>query len=74
MNLPFRDRQIISKIVGSLHTLHIETGRHRDIPREDGLCKICDLKHVEDEEYFMTESPAYNEIRLDFFRKEKLTA
>ena len=74
MNLPFRDRQIISKIVGSSHTLQIETGRHRDIPREDRLCKICDLKQVEDEEHFMTECPAYNKIRLDFFGKEKLIA
>ena len=74
MNLPFRDRQIISKIVGSSHTLQIETGRHRDKPRKDRLCKICDLKQVEDEEHFMTECPAYNKIRLDFFGKEKLIA
>ena len=74
MNLPFRDRQIISKIVSSSHTLQIETGRHRDIPREDRLCKLCNLKQVEDEEHFMTECPAYNEIRLDYFGKEKLIA
>ena len=35
---------------------------------------ICDLKQVEDEEHFMTECPAYNKIRLDFFVKEKLIA
>ena len=74
MNLPFQDRQIISRIVGSCHTLHIETGRQRDIPGEEALCKICDLKQVEDEEHFIIECPAYHEILLDFFGKAKLTA
>ena len=73
MNLPFRDRQIISKIVGSSHKLEVEIGRHRDIPREERLCKLCDLNKVEDEEHFISECPAYTHIRKDFFRQATLT-
>ena len=67
MGLPFRDRQIISKIVGSSHTLQVETGRHRDIPREERICRLCDLEKVEDEEHFISECPAYTNIRHNFF-------
>ncbi len=67
MNLPFRDRQIISKMVGSSHKLQIETGRHHDVPREERLCKLCDLKKVEDEEHFISECPAYSKTRLEYF-------
>ena len=70
MNLPFRGRQIISKIVGSSHTLHIETGRHHGIPREERICKFCDLNKVEDEEHFVSECPAYSSIRQEFFGHE----
>ena len=74
MSLPFRDRQIISKIVGSSHKLQVETGRHHDTPREERICKLCDLNKVEDEEHFIAECPAYTHIRVDFFGQANLNA
>ena len=67
MSLPFRERQIISKIVGSSHKLQIEIGRHHNIPRENRLCKLCDLNKVEDEDHFISECPAYSITRLETF-------
>ena len=66
LHLPsFRDRQIISKIMCSSHKLQIERGRHLNIPREDRLCKLCNMNKVEDEEHFMLECPTYNQLRKD---------
>ena len=70
-NLPFRDRQIIAKIVGSSHTLHVETGRHHNIPRDERICKVCDRDQVEDEEHFISECPAYSDIRQEFFGQNR---
>ena len=67
MGLPFRDRQIVSKMAGSSHKLRVETGRHLDIPREERICKLCDLNKVEDEEHFISECPAYSNVRREFF-------
>ena len=63
LHLPaFRDRQIISKFMCSSHKLHIERGRHLNIPREERLCQLCDMNKVEDEEHFILECPTYNQI------------
>ena len=61
--LPFKDRQIISKMMCVSHKLEVETGRYQNIPREKRICKVCPLNKVEDEEHFITECPAYGEIR-----------
>ena len=63
--LPFRDRQIISKFLCVSHKLHIETGRHQNTPREERICHLCTLNKVEDEEHFITECPAYSKLRTE---------
>ena len=73
-NLPFRDRQIISKMVGSTHKLQVEIGRHHEIPREKRVCKLCNLNKVEDEDHFITECPAYADIRSEYYGPESPSA
>ena len=65
-DLPFRDRQIISKMLCASHKLEVETGRYQSIPREQRICKVCPLKMVEDEEHFIMKCPAYDEIRNQY--------
>jgi hypothetical protein len=65
--LPFRDRQMISKFLCVSHKLQVETGRHQNIPRENRICKLCNLNKVEDEEHFILECPAYTEVRAKHF-------
>ena len=36
----------------SCHSLHIETGRYKNIPRENRLCQFCSLNEIEDEKQF----------------------
>ena len=55
LNIPlFEHRKAITKVRCSDHPLQIETGRHRDIPRDDRLCRLCPLNVVETEEHFLT--------------------
>ena len=68
LNLPsFKDRQIISKFICSNHWLEIERGRYKNIPREDRICTVCNLKVTEDENHFLLICPAYSEIRKSIF-------
>lgn len=71
--LPFKDRQIISKMLCVSHKLGIETGRHQDIPQEERICSLCTLGKVEDEIHFMAECPAYENIRKEYFETDKFT-
>ena len=59
----FRERQIISKLLCSSHTLRIETGRHSNIPRDERLCQLCELGKIEDEDHFIMECPKFSQIR-----------
>ena len=63
----FRNRQIISKFLCSNHKLRIETERHNNPipPREERICKLCDMNKVEDETHFILECPRYNQIRRE---------
>ena len=61
----FRERQIISKLLCSSHTLRIETGRHQNIPRDERTCQLCDNNKTEDEDHFIMECPSYNQIRRE---------
>ena len=71
--LPFKDRQIIAKILCTSHKLKVETGRHQDIPREERICCLCTLNKVEDEDHFIAECCAYDQIRLKHFGRKKLS-
>ena len=68
-NLPFKDRQIIAKMICISHKLRVETGRHQDIPREERICNHCTLNKVEDENHFIVECPAYDKIRSEHFER-----
>ena len=73
-NLPFKDRQIIAKIICVSHKLKVETERHQDqyIPREERICSLCTLNKVEDEGHFIAECCAYDQVRLKHFGRKKL--
>ena len=47
---------------GSLQ-LEIETGRARNIPAEERLCKVCLSGQVEDEFHFIMQCPLYDCLR-----------
>ena len=64
LELPNYDiRKIIAKIRCSDHMLEIEKGRHRKIPREERVCKVCNDNEVETEDHFLTKCKLYDNIK-----------
>ena len=60
-NLAIRERSSIAKLYCCNLPLEVETGRYRNVPREQRLCHNCIV--VEDEVHFLTECELYNYIR-----------
>ena len=66
----FYDRANLTKLRISAHDLHIETGRHKNIPRQDRHCKWCKIsmgvETIEDEGHFLYACDLYSQIRMKF--------
>ena len=60
----FNYRRLISKFRLSDHSLGIEVGRYKNIPREQRLCKKC--KILDDEAHFFFDCEINSAIRPDF--------
>ena len=59
-----RYRAVITRWRLSNHKLRIETGRYRDIPREDRKCFICNV--IEDEWHVIFNCPSFLYIRRNY--------
>ena len=65
LELPdFTLRKNIAKLRCSDHALEIEKGRHKKIPREGRLCKVCKEKEIETEDHFLTKCKFYDNLKL----------
>ena len=42
----YKYRNALCKLRCSTHSLHVEIGRHNNIPREDRLCKWCEKNNL----------------------------
>ena len=60
-------RTMFAKIRTTNHSLEIELGRHRNIPRMDRVCRICKTGLVETELHFLLECSAYEDLRHQLF-------
>ena len=66
IDLPkFKMRKIIAKLRCSSHCLEIEKGRHRNIPRDERLCKMCPDKVIEYETHFLVGCKIYNNLKTE---------
>ena len=48
----FKMRQLFTKFRVSDHSLEIESGRNKNITREERICKNCNLNEIGDEYHF----------------------
>ena len=67
--LPFEARRDFAKLRTSSHALEIEVGRYKDNPREERICKLCNLNCVENEAHFLTSCPYYKDERKILFNR-----
>ena len=63
----FETRQLLTKFRVSDHPLAIETGRYKNIPRENRLCTICNK--IDDESHFFIECVQNKTLRDHLFSK-----
>ena len=54
----------------SNHKLPIEQGRRQGIPRDERLCRECDMNVIGDEFHLLMECPAHRENRSKFIPKK----
>lgn len=59
----FENRKAIAKIRCSAHSLEIEKGRHKNIPRTERICKLCDKGEVESEQHFLLKCNKYDTLK-----------
>ena len=59
-------RKTLTSFRISAHNLEIEHGRYQNIPREQTLCKLCNLKQVELEYHFLLICPCYTALRQKY--------
>jgi hypothetical protein len=62
-NLTRYQRSLLSQLKFGILPLKLETDRYQGIPIEQRICKICDIKSVEDEPHFLFICPALAEAR-----------
>ena len=72
--LNFEERKTISKLRCSDHTLEINKGRHKRIPRNQRICKLCIEQVVENEDHFLFRYKFYDNIKIksDFLTPETI--
>ena len=66
--IPKHNPILLIRLRLSTHSLAIETGRHRNTEKSNGLCIYCNLNIVEDEYYMLLECPTYNNIRRKYIK------
>ena len=58
----------LSRFRTSSHDLLNETGRYENIPRDQRLCKSCDMKTIESEYHFLLVCPKFRDLRKKYFK------
>ncbi|XP_069129308.1 uncharacterized protein [Argopecten irradians] len=58
----------VSKLRLSAHNLAIETGRYRNVERNNRLCRNCELFEIEDEYHFLFICPKFSDIRRKYIK------
>ena len=62
-------RQLYTKFRVSDHSLEIESGRYKNITREERKCKNCNLNEIGDEYHFFLKCTANHSPRNNLFNK-----
>jgi hypothetical protein len=62
-------RQLFTKFRVSDHSLEIESGRYKNITREERKCKNCNLNEIGDEYHFFLKCSANHSLRNNLFNK-----
>ena len=62
----------LTKLRISGHQLEVEKGRYQNIPREQRICRYCNVDKVENEIHFIRDCTLYNQCRSMFLQNNNL--
>ena len=62
-------RQLCTKFRVSDHSLEIESGRYKNITKEERICKNCNLNEIRDEYHLFLKCTANHSLRSNLFNK-----
>lgn len=65
------DRSTLCKYRISAHSLAIERGRYKNIPKNNRICLKCTNSEIENEEHFFINCPSFINFRQEFLLKIK---
>ncbi len=66
VNMDRYDKSLLSQFRYGILPLELETGRYKNIARENRICTLCNTG-IEDQIHFALKCPIYNDIRNEFF-------
>ena len=67
-NIEQKYKVALTRFRTSSHSLQIETGRYENLPREQRICQMCNMKKIEDEFHFLLVCPYYRDLRQKYFK------
>ena len=56
-------RHCIAKLRLASHNLNVEVGRHKNIPKPQRVCTLCQKNEIEDEHHFLFRCPRFSAMR-----------
>ena len=65
-NISRYERSILAKIRSGTLPLEVETGRYRQVPLDERICKLCQAS-IENEIHFLVDCHFYDDLRYDLF-------
>ena len=65
----WQHRRLYTQLRISAHKLSVESGRYKDVCREDRICESCGSGDIEDEEHFLLHCSGFSSIRAVFFEE-----
>jgi superfamily II helicase len=63
----FHYKRSICRLRISSHRLQIETGRYRNVPRDERICQQCSENEIEDEVHFLIKCSENKVVREQLF-------
>jgi len=68
-NIPKYKRSLMAQFRAGILPLEIETGRFRNTPLNERICKLCNLHEIEDEYHFLLRCEMFDNERQTMFSK-----
>ena len=67
-DISHNEKSVLSKYRISAHSLSVENGRYKNLPKIERKCLCCNLREIEDEYHFVLICPAFSDLREKYIK------